>query len=310
MFEDGGVHQKDVSEWEQLEKKMVELYNDPDRQQTNQLDEGMDFEEDELELRIEHTGSLLTLHSSVSHLAHFCAVIPNASNATYAPIYDVDPPELPEGWHSLQNRSASDLLPYKGPFGSTVTLPKVLPPALRVFSTERIYASKISAHRHAAFNAYSALYNAGLLNDSLLPLTSVIEPKLEDDVQALLKEVERRQGTAGVAGQMDPWAPSTDQGTWYSYELVIGTFPKLHLLTQTDLSEVRQEDGPTLYRPGRSPAKVALRPLGLSNLGENDMQKAREFTRQLFWGGYGSKMSWDDLDFAYLIRPRDRKSVV
>lgn len=61
MFEDGGVHQKDVAEWERLEMEMVALYNNNERHMMklaaeNKIDEWDDVEDEELQYRVEETG--------------------------------------------------------------------------------------------------------------------------------------------------------------------------------------------------------------------------------------------------------------
>ena len=65
----------------------------------------------------------VTLHSAISHLAHFCAVIPNASHVGNRPLYGIDPAEFAEGWHSFDGHGQSQGLPYTGPYGSSATLP-------------------------------------------------------------------------------------------------------------------------------------------------------------------------------------------
>ena len=70
--------------------------------------------------------AVLTLDSVTSHLNHFCAILPNAAYGGQLALYDLDPPDYPEDWHSQQDRS-KDLPPYAGPWGATVTLPRCLP---------------------------------------------------------------------------------------------------------------------------------------------------------------------------------------
>ena len=251
-------------------------------------------------MRIYHS-ALLTLDSAVAHLNHFCSVLPNASHLTHTPIYDIDPPDLPEGWHSLEHTVNS--LPYQGPWGSTVTLPKLVPARLRIFSTDREYPTKRSAHRHVAFKAYRALYETGLLNDNLLPLTSVVEPDLEEEVKALLEDVGKRSGTASVTVQMDPWAPADSSDVWWCSELAIDGLPPLHMITRKQPSELSEEEFPTLYRPGYHPIKVRIRPVGTAKLSGRRIMRAQEFTRRILWQIYGARMSWDDLHFAYLFIP-------
>ncbi|KAJ7126945.1 hypothetical protein C8R44DRAFT_979675 [Mycena epipterygia] len=301
MFEEDGSHENTVKDWEKLEGEMIALYNDPSRDIKHISEEDLDDENDELEFRVEATGALLNLHSAPGHLHHFCAVIPNAGHVDHRPLFDIDPPELPEGWHSFESRSTA-IKPYTGPYGAKVTLPRLLPSKLRFFETERVHNSKISAMRHAAFYAYRALYENGLLSDSLLPLTSVVEPELEDEVKALLKDVEKRSGTARVSVQMDPWAPTDNAPSmWYTSELIITGLPSLQLFTRSKPTSWSGKDTPILHRPGRQDA-VTLRPVSL-DVSPATIAKAREYTRRIFWCMNGSRMVWDDLDFSYLLLP-------
>ncbi|KAJ7227232.1 hypothetical protein GGX14DRAFT_418753 [Mycena pura] len=303
MFENDGRHQKTVKDWETMEQQMVALYSDPSRHFKDVLEEECSNDDDELEFRVPSTGALLTLHSAISHLNHFCAVIPNTGHTDHRPLYDIDPPDLPEGWHSFDGRS-SKIEAYPGPWGAKVTLPRLLPSNLRFFETPCIHSTKTSAYRHAAFIAYQTLYHQGLLNDSLLPLTSVIEPELEEEVKALLQEVEKRAGTAKVSLQMNPWmGPPDEPSAWYSSELTISGLPPLLLLTRSKPIHLSGRDAPTLYRPGRQHI-VTWQPLPLDESSAT-ISKAREYTRRLFWCMNGSRMVWEDLDFAYLFLPRD-----
>jgi len=303
--------QSNVAKWETLEREMVELYNDPSRELdvVAEIDDPMEEEED-LEFRIPSTGAVLTLHSAVSHLSHFCAVIPSAAHVDNRPLYDIDPPEIPQGWHSFDNRSNHTIIPHPGPFGSTVTLPRSLPLPNREFATPRIYKTKISAHRHAAFMAYRALYDAELLNDNLLPITSVVEPHLEEEVKAMLQDVEKRAGTANVSLQMDPWAPEDDGADcWWKYELVIDGLPALNLFTRSGHMALPDAKGPLLYRPGRDPAQTFVRTLSVVKDSDEIIAKAQAYTKLLFWSLNGSRMKWDQHDFSYLLLPSDSRSM-
>ncbi|TFK34943.1 hypothetical protein BDQ12DRAFT_737836 [Crucibulum laeve] len=306
MFEEGAAQQKDVVKWENLEREMVALYNDPQRDLSMYIEEEAeeeDEEEDDMSLYIESTGALLTLNSAVSHLSHFCAVIPQTAHVDNRPLYDLDPPEFPEGWHTF-DRHQRFIDPYTGPFGSKVTLPRTLPLATREFSTERIYKTKISAHRHAAFMAYKALYDAKLLNENLLPIESVVEPHLEDEVKSLLADVEKRAGTANVSIQIDPWVPEdSDSDHWWISELLIQGLPPLRMFTRSQMVPLTPEDGPVLYRPFMEPLKTALRPISRIDGSDKCIQLAREYTRRLFWCLNGSRMVWGDVDFSYLFLP-------
>ncbi|KAL0955016.1 hypothetical protein HGRIS_003937 [Hohenbuehelia grisea] len=313
MFEEGSEHREEVLKWEALERQMVTQYDvDRDVQITTVADDDDDVEEGGDVLHVPSTGAALTLHSAIGHLDHFCAVIPTASNTSYRPLYDIDPPDMPEGWHSFEVRH--DVKPHPGPYGATVTLPRVLAQNLRVFTVPTIYKKKISALRHVAFKAYRALYQADLLNDHLLPLTSVIEPHLEDEVKTMLQDVEKRAGLANVAVQMNPWDPrydveevggiSMNEGQqWWAAVITVEGLPALRIFTRRPLKAWAEEDCPILHRPGIVPTRVQLSTSTLVTDTSGLIDAARDYTRRTFWAVHGSRMNWEDLDFHYLFLP-------
>ena len=163
-----------------------------------------------------------------------------------------------------------------------------------------MYRSKASAHRHAAFKAYCALYKAKLLNDHLLPLT--LESYVEDDVKELLKNVEKRSGTIGVSSQMDPWARSDNSDVWWPSILSIDGLPHLRLFTRSRPVPLNRSEGPVLHRPNGDLINVEWRS-GETPATFDMIEQARIYTREMFWAVYGSRMKWDDLDFGYLFLP-------
>ncbi|KAK0472051.1 hypothetical protein IW261DRAFT_1343854 [Armillaria novae-zelandiae] len=298
MFQRGGGDEDDVLKWESTEAEVLRKCNELERvMPTAEPDEWDEREE----FRVPSTGALLTLDSALPHLAHFVAVNPSAGS-NLKPLYDLDPPDLPFGWHSFGNQSTSVDKPYAGPWSSTVTLPRFLIPELRVYSTDRIHRTKMSAHRHAAFKAYKALYDNGLLDDHLLPLFF-----RDDEMKKIESEVEKRVGMVKVSPQINPWAPVDDGiAVWYCSELTLGDLPPLRMFTRTQCppSWFENDGGPMLFTP--KPIKVALRGIGQVDLDDNDIVRAREYTRRLFWSIHGQRMTWDDLDFSYLFLPAPR----
>ncbi|KAI0923161.1 hypothetical protein AcV7_005748 [Taiwanofungus camphoratus] len=302
MFEDGGVHEKVIKQWEDTEMRMMALYNDSTRDLAKQDDENEDLtSEDHLEYIVPSTGAVLTLDSATSHLNHFCAILPNSGYNGHVAIYDLDPPDFPEGWHSDPKR-VQGLPSYEGPWGATVSLPRALPQSLRSFSTERIHYSKRSAQRHAAFKAYVELHKAGLLNDNLLPLTSAIEPDKGEEVKKLLEEIEKRASTTNVSIQMDPWTPEADEDKWWSARLVIEGLPALHILTRNPLPDLTDE-APLLFVPGQKHLKVIVRPIGALTIEEDCINRARDYTYRLFATLYSPRMEPGDTSFSYLFLP-------
>ncbi|KAI0285540.1 hypothetical protein BC826DRAFT_1122799 [Russula brevipes] len=144
--------------------------------------------------------------SAIEHISHFCSILPYSGSANHVPLFDIDPPDYPLDWHT----NNTPRTPYAGPYGCTLTLPRVLHSRFRSFSTPRTHPTKVSARRDVAFQAYRALYENGLLNEHLLPPIDVLKSELESEVRILLKEVEQREGTALVSSQMDPWRCSGD----------------------------------------------------------------------------------------------------
>ena len=197
--------------------------------------------------------------------------------------------------------SCENPLPYKGPWGARVTLPKLLPKDLRIFSTDPVHTTKRLAYSNVAFETCLSLYNAGLLNQHLLPLTSVLEPKLDDEVKALLKDIKKRDGTA--TAQFNPWASINDLDEWWCAELRMDGLPPLRLLTRNRLCDISDDDLPVLFHPHRVPLKVRICSVQSVDISTQMITEAQLYTRRLFWQVYGTRMKWDDLNFAYLFQP-------
>ncbi|KZT67223.1 P-loop containing nucleoside triphosphate hydrolase protein [Daedalea quercina L-15889] len=300
MLEQDSQHGQVIQKWINTERQMMALYTDPNRVAPETFEEEDDY--DERTFRVERTGAVLTLDSVTSHLNHFCAVLPNATYGGQLALYDLDPPDYPELWHSQQDR-LKDFPPYQGPWGATVTLPRCLPAHLRKFSTKREHRTKRLAQKHAAFNAYIALYEAQLLDDHLLPLMSAIEPDKGEEVKKLLADIEKRAGTEKVSIQMDPWTTNEDEGAWWKAEVIIDGLPALTMLTQKPLPTFSEREMPTIYIPGRAATHVEVRPMGKMNEDEAYLERARAYTHRMFLTLYFARMKPEARDYAYLFLP-------
>ena len=250
---------------------------------------------------------MLTGNSAVEHIFHFCSILPYSGLANNAPLFDIDPPDYPLEWHA----DRGPRLPNVGPYGCTLTLPRLVDPRFRSFSTPRIHLSKVFARRHVAFQAYRVLYENKLLNDHLLPLTSTLEPDQESEVQLLLKEVEKREGTTLVSSQMDPWhvtGGSEADTRWWPITLEVDGLPPLRMLTQAALPPLKTDEFPVIYTREYLPFKVRVVEGQSPIIAGNDdgiLARAKKFTRQLFWPMYGLRMKWDQIDFLHLFIPLD-----
>ncbi len=245
--------------------------------------------------------ALLTLDSAIQHLNHFVAVHPNAGHHTdFRPLYDIDPPELPTGWHSLENRALVASQPYQGPWAATVTLPKFLPPELRVHKTKMEHPTKSSAQKHAAFKAYKRMYDVGLLDDKLLPLFFQ-----DEEIEHLKQDVEKRISVVKVAPQINAWLPLSDSDPWYRFEVSLGSLPTLLMFTRRPCPPDWLVPGgpPPLYVPRQGQVMMTVRDMGRVNVDDMEIRQAGEYTRRLFWSIHGSRMTWGNLDFSYLFLP-------
>ncbi|KAI0087899.1 P-loop containing nucleoside triphosphate hydrolase protein [Irpex rosettiformis] len=293
-----------IAEWEQMEREMVALYTDFNREQEEVVTEGLELD-DPIQFKVDTTGALLTLDSAIGHLHHFCSILPRSGNGPCLPIFDLDPPEMEEGWHSLN--PAPGVPEYKGPWGATCILPRQVRSELRKYTVSCVYPSKRSARNHAAFFAYYNLYQNGLLNDHLLPLTSVIEPDEDGAVKLLLQEVEERAGLANVPIQMDPWLIAKDEVQWWYNELSIGDLPPLFLFTRVPLPLFHGNEFPMLYVPGKGAIKVSIHSTAADvDVDDDDViEKATEYTRRMFASLYNARMEPGKTDFCYAFLPME-----
>ncbi|KAI9509470.1 P-loop containing nucleoside triphosphate hydrolase protein [Russula earlei] len=314
MFSDTLTFAPTLLQWEERENEMTRLYNATKGLQgirTDKENRTMDDEDERMRFRVEQTGAVLTGDSAIEHIFHFCSILPYSSLVHHSPLFDIDPPDYPLEWHANGRQRAA----YAGPYGCTITLPRLIPAQLRTFSTPRIHPSKVSARRNVAFQAYLALYENKLLNRHLLPFK---EPELNSEVRMLLKEVERREGTALVSWQMDPWRVSSGSDgvadkRWWSTILEVEGLPPLRMLTQVAIPSFQNDGFPIIHTRECIPFRVRIRcEQTLIVTGDNDgiLARAKEFTRRLFWPMYSSRMKWDQTDFLHLFIPVDESPTV
>ena len=230
--------------------------------------------------------------------------MPTAGYGNCLPVFETDPPEYPENWHSAPYRTTGATPVVHGPFGATVHLPRHLPRELREFTTPRIHSNKNSAKRRVAFEAYKALYEFRgdkMLNDHLLPLSYIGE-----DMEALFAAgIEKRKGFSAAALQMNPWSSESDELCWWAFKLSIDRLQDMILIVRRELPQLADQELPVLYIPGHGPVKVNVKPLGrIDDLGFT-LEDAREFTRRLLWRVPGSRstLKWTETDFECLLHP-------
>ncbi|KAI0011677.1 hypothetical protein F4779DRAFT_571644 [Xylariaceae sp. FL0662B] len=169
------------SEWIALEEEMKRRYQDEMRE-IRELWELAESEQPDIEpLYVPTTGAKLDFNQAKSHLEHFCRIIAYRKYVDSQPYYIYQ-------WTHISNRDSPRVR-------ATVVLPMSLPPNLRRIEGSGFWYSERNASKDAAFQAYVALYKAGLVNDNLMPLRD----ELEDE------QIESRDATAGVNQLWNPW---------------------------------------------------------------------------------------------------------
>ena len=125
----------------------------------------------------------ITLNDAVQHLYHFCATLPADPFVDTRPIFTFSTPV--DAINTVTAR---------------VLLPNSVDASVReAFSLSRWKTEK-NARRDAAFQAYIALFNAGLVSDHLLPIRGVDEAIAEAH-----RAVEKIVSLVDVPGQLSPW---------------------------------------------------------------------------------------------------------
>ncbi|KAI1471063.1 uncharacterized protein F4812DRAFT_164917 [Daldinia caldariorum] len=165
-----------VEQWMALEEEMKRRYEEDIR--TAQLEE---MEEPAVEsFYIPETGAHLDFDQAKSHLEHFCRKLSVHQYADTRPYY-------------IFKRTPSPL--GEAPqVSATVVLPMSLPPELRRVESTGLWFTEKNASKDAAFIAYKAIYDAGFLNNNLMPLQTEFK-----------EEIESRDSIIEASEQWDPW---------------------------------------------------------------------------------------------------------
>ncbi|KAI1153106.1 RNase3 domain-containing protein [Nemania diffusa] len=179
LLEEESSDQHDT--WMNLEEMMKRCYEDDTRVAREVADlESLDINPDVAPLYIPSTGAQLDFDQAKSHLEHFCRKLTSKQYIDPRPYY------IPEEINGF-----SDGIPR---ISAVVHLPSSLPQDIRQVKSLGLWYSEKNAFKDAAFQAFKAVYKAGLVNDNLMPLT--------DDI---LEGIETRSSTMKVNALWKPW---------------------------------------------------------------------------------------------------------
>lgn len=120
----------------------------------------------------------------MAHLYHFCALLPRLPYVDLRPAFTF-------------TEHPTDLVT------ATVTLPSCVSSLVRTAMGKGAWHSERTAMKDAAFQAYHALFQAGLLNQNLLPLTT-------HDREMLGVRLEELPALVEVRARFDPWSEFAD----------------------------------------------------------------------------------------------------
>lgn len=123
--------------------------------------------------------ALLTPDNAMQHLYHFCAVMPADPYVDLRPEFTI---EEEDSWYK-----------------ATLILPTSVPSKVRRAQSRRTWKSERMAKRDAAFEAFRALYDEGLVNDNLLPLDQ------PDENQGTLEGIEAGPSRMNASALINPW---------------------------------------------------------------------------------------------------------
>ncbi|KAK5713816.1 Dicer-like protein 2 [Elasticomyces elasticus] len=194
MLLERNADQSKVARWHELEDELAALC-----QQERQQAEGYSRVESEDEpmdytLRMESTGVMLDADSTLQHLHHFCQLLQSDSCIEPRPDFS---------FHEDQN----------GRIGASFTLPHSIAAHASHAPSKRTWRTEKAAKKDAAFHAYAALFEAGLLNDHLLPISqewndNEVPEEVAPPARLLIES-------------LDLWARSENADDWYKLEVQI-----------------------------------------------------------------------------------------
>lgn len=163
-----------TKQWEAVEVEMKRQYED-EKRELRRLEVLETDEPSETFFEVESTGAKIGLDEAKQHLEHFCRTL------SHGEFVDARPDYIVHGDDS-------------GAVAATVLLPAFLPEHIRQAESRFQWPSEMNATKDAAFQAYIALYHAGLVNDNLLPFKPEQIPG-----------VEHRAPIAVIGSPFNPW---------------------------------------------------------------------------------------------------------
>lgn len=286
MFENDGSQSDFIATLLKLEEEMRNIYMD-DMRKLSELQASEDIEEGgQRELNTD-TGAKLTLDDGVRHLYHFCATLPAAPYTDMRPIFTF------EGVCSDGERKA---------ISAKVTLPNSVDISVREAHSASTWKTEKMARRDAAFEAYAALYRAGLINNNFLPLGHV-----DATVDEAYSAIEKRPSVVEVPEQLNPWLSVAQE--WQDCKAMATAtieikqdgqcIAEMLMLLPRPIPSICQFN---LYWDGVTTYQTTCKP-NLKGYDLNSREAAAQVTNLLLRSQYPNKMEIDRSDLIALFVP-------
>lgn len=234
----------------------------------------------------------------MSHLYHFCDILPSDQYTDNRPTFTF-------------HENAQGLIQ------SVVTLPNSVHPDVRRAEGQKWWQTEHAARKEAAFQAYKALWEHGLLNDNLLPLTKKPELELNTETVDKPKEVNTKDSSGNKAvvecsEQYDPfvelaeaWSFTGTSVNLYQYDIIFSHNGTLYEDWRMSISlprEVCMPEAIPLYWKPDTTLLASFAPPRLISVRPETLNLMRE-TTALFLQAPTSRPLPVDRDFIALFTP-------
>lgn len=270
--------------WQSLEAEMRQAYEDEKRRIRSENEKEEIEEYGSRYFKVDSTGALLTLENASQHLYHFCSRLASGSY--------------------VDTRPEFDFTKIGGQITAKVTLPIFVDPKVRTATSSQSWRTEKMAQKDAAFEAYKALYLAGLVNDNLLPVTD------EYDEEAAQHQIRDDQPSLiSVSHTLDPWQGVSQYGdatphAWYRTLLEVtapGEEP-LHMILSTP-SVLPIMPDLLLHWNKTKHYSVKASWIHGASLSDAEIQLLRSVTWKLLRTVFGTYVEEQNTDFLYLLAP-------
>ena len=183
-----------------------------------------------------------------------------------------------------------------------VILPNCVDGSVREFESSRFWSSEKIAKMDAAFEAYVGLYNAGLINENLLPRATFVE---EDKVY---RKIEKRENVVIVNRCLNPWQDVaqawSDKRSVQEFTITVLHGDVLQIQMQMLLPLVLTHVDPfKLYFDSETELLVSISHLKEVNYEDKSIELAHAFTKTVLYSAFRTRMSLERNGFPILFAP-------